>query len=126
MVDSNLGKILNSKYRLLSRLGEGAMGIVYCAAQLDTKGHCLRKVALKMIRLEDAEDTTSRQRFEHEVNVTMQLQSPHVVVIHDPGQDEEGHLYYVMELVQGQTLKSLVQTQGQLTVERTISIAEQI
>ena len=126
MAEQVLGKILNGKYRLLSVLGEGAMGVVYRTEQLDVTGRSLREVALKTLRPALSNDENFSRRFLDEVRVAAQLRSAHVVTLYDVGADEDGQLYYTMELVRGQTLKELLQREGALPLPRVAHLTNQI
>lgn len=119
-------RVLNHKYRLLAELGRGAMGVVYRAEQLDVEGQLQRLVALKTMTAELSANPEFARRFLHEIRVTMTLNHPHIVTVHDSGRDEHGQLYYTMELVQGQTLRSLLRQEGTLSVERALHITGQI
>jgi len=126
VAEQGLGKLLNGKYRLLSILGEGAMGVVYRAEQLDVKGRPLREVALKTLRPALSNDENFSHRFLDEVRVAAQLRSAHVVTLYDVGTDEDGQLYYTMEFVRGQTLKEVIQRDGPLPLLRVVDIVRQI
>jgi eukaryotic-like serine/threonine-protein kinase len=123
---SVLGKVLNQKYRLVAELGRGAMGVVYRAEQLDVEGQVQRLVALKTMTAELSTNLDFARRFLQEIRVTMTLNHPHIVTVHDSGRDESGQLYFSMELVQGQTLRELLRQEGALSVERTLHIAGHI
>ena len=100
MAEQLLNTIINRKYRLLSVLGGGAMGIVYRAAQLDDEGLPLREVALKMIGQQYfLQEPEAVQRFHREVRVAMRLSSPNAVTVYDYGQTGQGALYFTMELI---------------------------
>ncbi len=120
------GQLISEKYRLLAVLGEGAMGMVYRAEQLDAEGQPLREVALKVVQPAFSRDPDFARRFLREVRVTAQLRSPHTVTVHDTGQTEQGQFYYAMELVRGSTLKDLLQRQGSLPVARVVHIVGQV
>ena len=119
-------KIIGGKYRLLSALGEGAMGVVYRAEQLDAEGQPLREVALKTIQPQFSSDPNFSRRFLREVRIAARLRSPHTVTVYDTGQTEEGQLYYAMELVGGSTLKEVLQRQRPMPIGRIVKIVGQI
>ena len=124
MTEQVPGKILNGKYRILAVLGEGAMGVVYRAEQLDVTGRSLREVALKTLRPALSNDENFSRRFLDEVRVAAQLRSAHIVTLYDVGADENGQLYYTMEFVRGQTLKEVLQREGPLIISRVAAITD--
>src|SRR4030095_5426642 len=119
-------KLIGDKYRVVALLGQGAMGVVYRAAQLDVEGHVLREVALKTMRPEFSRDPDFSKRFLREVRVAERLRSAHTVTIYDSGRDDIGQLYYTMEIIKGQTLREILQSQGTLSVERVVRIVSQV
>ena len=125
MGEAALGSVIDRKYRLVAALGQGAMGVVYRAEQLDVEGQARRQVALKTLRPEFSTDVNFTRRFLQEIGVAMQLRSPRIVTVYDCGKDEQGQLYYAMELLP-QTLKDWVTEHGPLAVEQVVQIIEQI
>ena len=112
-------------YRLVERLGQGGMGEVWRAE------HRLlaRPAAIKLIRAGTAAGGASeaaRRRFEREARVTAQLRSPHTVELWDFGVGEDGGFYYVMELLDGLDLDTLVKRHGPVPAERAIYLLRQI
>ena len=114
-------------YRLVSRIGRGGMGEVWRAE------HRLlaRPAAIKLIRqdalgAEPAVVQTTLARFEREAQVTATLQSPHTVALYDFGVSDEGVFYYVMELLDGIDLESMVKRFGELPAERVVYILRQM
>ncbi len=88
------------RYRILSRLGKGAMGIVYCAHD-DDMG---RNVAVKVMTADAEGDDTARERFLREARVTGRLLHRNIVTVFNAGEDDGRH-FIVMELLEGVTLK---------------------
>jgi len=84
-------------YELISRLGEGGMGIVYAARQAAVD----RTVAVKMLKPRAAGDEIEREKFLSEAVVTGDLEHPNIVPIYNLGKTETGHLFYSMKRVQG-------------------------
>ena len=125
MAEDLNGKLIDRKYRLLSELGRGAMGIVYRAEQLDAEGRVRRIVAVKTLKPEFSKDPDFARRFLREVGVSMQLRNPHALTVYDSGRDESGQLYYVMEFMP-QTLKEYLQERSPLPVEHAVAIVGQI
>ena len=108
-------------YELRSLIGVGGMGEVYRA--YDTvKG---RTVALKLLRAEMAADPSFQERFRRESRVAARLQEPHVIPVHDFG-DIGGVLYIDMRLVEGASLKDVLQASGPLDAKRASSIIAQV
>jgi hypothetical protein len=115
-------------YRLVERLGQGGMGEVWRA-----KHRLLaRPAAIKLIRLasatgggQAAADDAIR-RFEREAQTTARLRSPHTVELFDFGVADDGAFYYVMELLDGLDLETLVKRHGPIPVERAIHVLRQV
>ena len=92
-------------YEVESLLGRGGMGAVYLA----TETRLRRRVALKLLPLELGFRHDFRQRFEREARVLAQLDHPHIVRLYGMGETDDGHLYLVMEYVEGSHLAALLQ-----------------
>ena len=110
-------------YSIESLIGCGGMGAVYKARQLRLN----RDVAIKVLPAELAEDAGFVQRFEREAQTLAGLNHPGIVAIYDSGQTTAGHLYFVMELVNGTNLQQLIQTAALSPVqalEITIQVCE--
>lgn len=108
-------------YELRSLIGVGGMGEVYRA--YDTVKE--RMVAVKLLRPEMAADPSFQARFRRESRVAARLQEPHVIPVHDFG-DIGGVLYIDMRLVEGASVKDLLQTTGPLDLGRAASIVTQV
>jgi serine/threonine-protein kinase len=85
-------------------LGQGGMSIVHRVRDL----RLLRAVALKRLREKYANRPNDVQRFVEEAQITGQLDHPNVISVHDLASDELGHPYFVMKLVEGQTLSDIL------------------
>ncbi|MFZ4738577.1 MAG: protein kinase domain-containing protein [Bradymonadia bacterium] len=117
-----IGRTLDKRYVIDARLGAGGMGTVYVATQTAVG----RKVAIKLLPDSIASDMGAVKRFMQEAKAASTLSHPNVVTIHDFGQTDEGHLFLVMELVEGQTLARVLKNEGALDPERAVRIAVQI
>ena len=114
-------------YELEERLGQGGMGEVWRA-----RHHLLaRRAAIKLVRPEvlGGDPQTRRlalARFEREAQATASLRSPHTIDLYDFGISDTGVFYYVMELLVGRDMQSLVRDFGQLPPERVLYLLEQV
>ncbi|MCM2533462.1 Stk1 family PASTA domain-containing Ser/Thr kinase [Neobacillus pocheonensis] len=116
-----IGKRLSGRYKILDMIGGGGMANVYLAHDMILD----RDVAVKMLRLDFANDDEFIRRFHREAQSATSLNHPNIVNIYDVG--EENELYYiVMEYVDGQTLKQYIQQNSQLRVEEAIGIMRQL
>lgn len=91
-----LGSLLGN-YRIVEKLGEGGMGVVYVGLQ-ETLG---RRVAVKVLQPELSNDTGMVQRFVQEAQSATAVQHPGIVQVFDFGTTPEGRAYFVMELLGG-------------------------
>src|ERR1043165_3299885 len=94
--DPMIGTVLDRRFRILRTLAEGSMGRVYEGVQLPDK----RPVAIKIIREELVRDPLAAQRFLREVRMLMRITHPNIVEVCDYG-DQDGSLFFVMELLRG-------------------------
>ncbi len=108
-------------YQIEALIGRGGMGAVYRAEEL-TLG---RKVALKVIAPELAEDSRFRERFLRESRIAASLDHPHIVPIFKAG-DEDGALFLAMRYVEGTDLAKLSRDGGALDPRRAIDLLEQV
>ena len=115
-------------YRLGELLGRGGMGEVYRA----THRMLARPAAIKLIRPEVMAERSGESaslavtRFRREAEAPANLRSPHTVELYDFGVAEDGALYFVMELLQGMDLETLVHREGPLPGKRVIHILRQV
>ncbi len=109
-----------SHYRLLDRLGEGGMGVVYRAEDLRLG----REVAVKLLRTDSSTPSEWLARFEREARLASSLQHPHICTIHELG-EHEGQPFIAMERLEGQTIRQLIEA-GRIPVYRVLNFARQI
>ena len=107
-------------YKILEKLGEGGMGIVYLAEDTKLK----RRVAIKFLPTYIAADTEERQRFEIEAQAAASLNHPNITTIHAI-EESEDKIFIVMEFIDGDELKDRIKT-GAIPLEETINFAIQI
>jgi eukaryotic-like serine/threonine-protein kinase len=117
-----------SSYTLTSKLGSGGMGEVWRARHK----FLARDAAVKLIRPEaltassGRQESLLKQRFEREAQVTSSLRSPHTVALYDFGQSKDGIFYYVMELLHGIDLQTLVDRFGPMNPARVVHVLQQV
>jgi serine/threonine-protein kinase len=115
------------QYLLEDRIGGGGMGEVWRARHR----LLIRPAAIKLIRPRalgamSGDPELLMRRFEREARATAALTSPHTVQLYDFGVAEDGRLYYVMELLDGIDLETLVRQHGPLPAERVVHILRQV
>jgi len=116
-----VGQVLDRRYRVLSHLADGGMASVYVA--LDERLD--REVALKVMRPSLAADETFVSRFRREARSAARLSHPHVVAVYDQGEDG-GDMFLAMELVNGHTLRQVMQDEGPLTPRAALDIIDAV
>jgi serine/threonine protein kinase len=108
-------------YRLERVLGAGGMGIVYEAVHVGLN----RAVAIKILKPEVAVDRQRLERFAAEARAAAQLSHPNLAAVHDVG-EADGFHYFVMDLVAGEDLGTIIQGEGPLPVPRALQLAEEV
>ena len=110
-------------YRLVARIGEGGMGEVWRAShQMLARAAAIKIVRPQLLAGSARQADVSTRRFKREANVIASLQSPHTVYLYDFGVTADGRFYYVMELLDGISLQTLVTTFGPQPVGRVLAI----
>lgn len=116
-----VGKVIGNRYEILEKIGEGGMATVYKARCNILK----RYVAVKVLREEYTTDEEFIKRFNTEAQAAASLTHPNIVSIFDVGHEDNVY-YIVMELVQGKTLKEIINEDGVLPWKWSINIAIQV
>ena len=119
---SQLGKVLDGKYRLDSFLSQGGMGAVYKATHVMLG----KTVAVKLINPELVTSADVVRRFQREARAATALNHPNIVAVFDLGQTAEGTLYIAMEFVNGPSLKAVISGGGPMAPARTVTLMRQI
>ena len=115
------GDKINDRYEIIRVIGEGGMANVYLAQDtiLD------RKVAVKVLRGDLANDEKFVRRFQREALSASSLSHPNIVEIYDVGEDD-GNFYIVMEYIEGKNLKQLIKRRTKLSLPEVIDIMKQL
>lgn len=117
-VDPLIGQVLSGRYRILRKIGEGGMGIVYEAEHIVIE----KRVGLKVLR----EDFSSRpdvvERFRQEAKSASKIGHEHIIDISDFGETPQGASFFVMELLQGRDLAEELEKLGTLSARRTVTL----
>ena len=111
-------RIFAGKYVLEERLGFGQMGDVYRATQSGVG----RKVALKVLRADQADNTEMVKRFEREAQIASSIDHPNAVTIYESGRSAEGQAYIAMEYLIGETLGRLMERECPLGLPRALDL----
>ena len=114
--DPLIGQIIEGKYELTARVGEGGMSVVYRARRV----HIGDEVAVKVLLRKLATDDDARARFRREAGAAAIAHHPNVITIHDFGETDDGNVpaFIVMEFVRGTPLRDLLQSEDHFPVER--------
>ena len=116
------GAVLNKKYLLEAKLGEGITGVVYVATPLD-KGN---KVAVKVFHNRGINAHGADELFLRELHVLRNFKHPNAVEILDYGITEDHKRYVVTELIEGRTLRELISNQGPLSTSLAAEVISQV
>jgi len=113
-IELDVGSMVDERYRVTGRIGEGGMGTVYEAEQIKLQ----RSIALKVLRPEFAEKEKAVKRFEREAKAASSIDHRNVVKILDFGNLPSGELYYTMERLQGRDLSQVLRESGAIPWSR--------
>src|SRR5262249_46992174 len=107
---------------VIDKLGAGGMSVVYKVEHV----HLQKMLALKLLRPELSTIPYVVQRFQREARCVSQLDDPHVVRVTDFGRADNGSLYLVMELIEGQSLTDRITDEAPMRLAVALSVMEQI
>ena len=111
---------LADQYELESAVGAGGMAVVYLARDLKHD----RNVAIKVLR-PDLSASLGAERFLREIQIAAKLSHPHILPLYDSG-EADGHLFYVMPFIEGESLRDLIDRETQLGLEDAVKIASEV
>ena len=113
-------QLIADKYKIIEKIGEGGMGIVYKVEDTKLK----RNVALKFLPSELTRDKKAKARFIQEAQAAAALNHPHICIIHEVDEADD-QTFIAMEFIEGQTLKDKIEA-SPLAVDEAIDIASQV
>lgn len=120
-MDLYIGKLLDNRYEIQEKIGTGGMAVVYKA-----RDHRLnRLVAVKILKSDLAQDADFRRRFSAEAAAVAQLSHPNIVSVYDVSKGDDPE-YFVMELIDGITLKQYMEKRGQLNWREALHFITQV
>lgn len=122
MGELELPRMLAGRFRLESVLGQGGMGTVYRAVDTTMQ----RAVAIKLIAPDPSAEDDAVSRFLREARNTARITHPHIVHLYDLGRGDRGELFFVMELLGGESLSERIRRFTRLPVDDAIHIAKQM
>jgi pSer/pThr/pTyr-binding forkhead associated (FHA) protein/tetratricopeptide (TPR) repeat protein len=116
-----VGELIADRYRVLGKLGTGGMGTVYKALQISMD----RQVALKVLNPELTRDREFVVGFLNEARTAGQLNHPNIIQVHDFG-EWEGFYYFSMEMVEGETVLTIVKRDGKIPPQLALTMMGQL
>jgi serine/threonine-protein kinase len=120
--DALLGVVVDGRYRVEERIGEGGMGVVYRATHTSLN----KTIALKVLRGEMAKDAEVVQRFVQEAQSATSIGHENIIDISDFGRLKDGTVYFVMEYLNGTALNGLIKRGGSIPVGQAVNVLKQI
>jgi eukaryotic-like serine/threonine-protein kinase len=120
--DPLIGKVVDGRYRVQSKIGEGGMGAVYRAVHV----HMDKSFALKILRPHMSADAVAVKRFQREARSASLLDHEHCIRVTDFGYSADGLLFLAMEHLEGRTLATELHDVGALPARRVVAIGTQI
>jgi serine/threonine-protein kinase len=122
--DPFIGQILDSRYELLARIGEGGMGVVYRARRIHIGG----EVAIKILHPKFLSDSSGLERFRREARAAGALGHPNIIAIHDFVESVGSTIqaFIVMELVSGESLRLTLKHEGSFKLLRALAFMREI
>lgn len=118
--DPLLGAILDSKYEIVERLGQGGVGTVYRARRTNIGD----EVAVKVLQQKFVVDAIALERFRREARAAAMLRHPNIVAIYDFGEARGSNApaFIVMELVEGESIRDILKRESKLELKRAIAL----
>jgi serine/threonine protein kinase len=120
--DNPIGSVLDARWRLLRKIGEGGMGRVFEAEHVEIP----RRVAIKILLPVYSRTPEVVARFRNEARAASKIGHPNIVEITDSGTTVDGSFYFVMELLEGEDLAERLKHERQLPIDESLSITVQV
>src|SRR5688572_24296000 len=120
--DSRIGQIVQDRYRVVRKLGEGGMGTVYEGEHTVIK----RKVAIKCLHSQFASNPEMVARFHREAMAANAIRHPNIVEVTDMGRFADGAVFMVLEFLEGRELSAILKQEGALVLGRAVHIVSQV
>ncbi|HUS28895.1 MAG TPA: serine/threonine-protein kinase [Kofleriaceae bacterium] len=120
--DTLIGTVVDGRFEIRDKIGEGGMGAVYRAWQRSTE----REIAMKLIAKHQLNEPMAIERFLREAKLASQLAHPNTISVYDFGKLADGRLFIAMEMVRGKSLGRVLKTEGALAFDRVVRIGIQI
>ncbi|HXU81950.1 MAG TPA: protein kinase, partial [Polyangia bacterium] len=117
------GQIIpGTRYKVLAKVGQGAMGVVYAAEHVDLE----KRVAIKLLAGRVAQRPDAVERFRNEARTASKIGSPYICDVTDFGTLEDGRVFLVMEYLEGPSLRAVLDHEGHVEPARAIPILRQV
>ncbi len=120
--DPFVGKVLEGKYLIVTRIGAGGMGNVYRGRHTKMETN----VAIKILHASLVSDSKAVERFRREARAALAVNHPNAIQVMDFGVTEDQTVFIVMELLDGVSLQKVIETEKILSVSKTVKIFKQI
>jgi len=122
LIDALIGQTLDGRYRIESVLGRGGMGVVYRATHI----HIDSEFAVKVLSPDLVANQAAIERFRREARAAGRIRHPNAIQVTDFGVTGERIVYLVMEIVDGKSLRELIDKQGAFDYRRAVNIMHQV
>lgn len=120
--DPMVGRLLDNRYQIVSKIGEGGMGAIYKAVHTEMGRTC----AIKLMTAISVGNEDAIARFKREAKMASRIDNPHAVIIYDFGVAENGMLFLAMEFIDGKPLSRIMAESRMLPIDRVVHITNQI
>jgi serine/threonine-protein kinase len=120
--DPLIGRTIADHYKLVAKIGQGGMGVVYKAEHV----RITRPSAIKILNPEFSGNPEFVARFGREAELASRINHPNAVGIYDVGEDADGLVYIAMEFVDGELLSKILKREGPLPLDRVVTITRQV